>query len=198
MLADGDEVDLTNLQRQILHRTDRIGMPKVESGRLTLSALNPDVCVVALPRLVDTASGATALGEAVSKADVVLDCSDNFATRHAVNRWCVRHRVPLVSGAAIRFDGQLAVFDARVATSPCYNCLFPEDQEAEEVLCSQMGVFAPLTGMIGTMQAAQALQVIGEFGEPLVGELLLVDGRTMGMSRMRVPRDAGCEVCGGQ
>ena len=198
MLADGDDVDLTNLQRQILHRSDRIGMPKVESGKLTLAALNPHVEIVALPRLQDAASGDAAMGEAVGRADVVLDCSDNFATRHAVNRWCVTHRVPLVSGAAIRFDGQLAVFDARDAQSPCYNCLFPEADDVEEVLCSQLGVFAPLTGMIGTMQAGQALQIVGGFGEPLVGTLLLVDGRTMAVSRVKVPRDGGCGVCGGR
>ena len=196
MLADGDEVDLTNLQRQILHRSDRIGMPKVESGKLTLAALNPDVEVITLPRLRDEAHGETAMGEAVGKANLVLDCSDNFATRHSINRWCVAHRVPLVSGAAIRFDGQLAVFDARDESSPCYNCLFPEAEDVEEVLCSQMGVFAPLTGVIGTMQAAQALQILGGFGKPLVGVLQMVDARTMQVSRVKVPRDAACAVCG--
>jgi adenylyltransferase/sulfurtransferase len=197
LLADGDEVDLTNQQRQVLHTSERIGMRKVESGRLTLAALNPEVEVIPLPRLADAEAGEHAMGEAVRRADVVLDCCDNFATRHAVNRWCVRHRVPLVSGAAIRFDGQLAVFDARRADSPCYNCLFPEAEDVEEVLCSQMGVYAPLTGMIGTMQAGQALQLVGGFGEPMVGELLIVDARTMGMQRVRVPRDGGCAVCGG-
>ncbi|MBA3478270.1 MAG: molybdopterin-synthase adenylyltransferase MoeB [Lautropia sp.] len=196
LLADGDEVDLTNLQRQILHRNDRIGMPKVASARLTLGALNPDVEVIPLPRLADAAAGEASVGEAVRGADVVLDCSDNFATRHALNRWCVRHRVPLVSGAAIRFDGQLAVFDSRNAASPCYNCLFPEADDVEEVLCSQMGVFAPLTGIIGTMQAGQALQLLGGFGKPLVGELLLIDALTLGVSRVRVPRDPACTVCG--
>lgn len=195
LLADGDEVDLTNLQRQILHRTDSIGMSKVESGRMTLAALNPEVVVVPLPRLADVASGSAAMGEAVSQADVVLDCSDNFATRHAVNRWCVKHRVPLVSGAAIRFDGQLAVFDPRNPASPCYGCLFPETDDAEEVLCSQMGVFAPLTGMIGAMQAAQALQILGQFGAPLVGKLLLMDARTTSLNEVRVPRDVACGVC---
>lgn len=196
LLADGDDVDLTNLQRQILHRSDRIGMPKVESGRLTLAALNPDVEVVPLPRLQDAAAGSAAMGEAVARADVVLDCSDNFATRHALNRWCVRHRVPLVSGAAIRFDGQLAVFDSRNPRSPCYNCLFPEAEDVEEVLCSQLGVFAPLTGMIGAMQAGQALQIVGGFGTPLVGVLQMLDARTMAVSRVTVPRDAECSVCG--
>ena len=197
LLADGDEVDLTNLQRQILHRSDRIGMPKVDSGKLTLAALNPDVEVVALPRLQDAPEGPDSMGAAVAQADVALDCSDNFATRHALNRWCVSHGVPLVSGAAIRFDGQIAVFDPRNARSPCYNCLFPEAEDVEEVLCSQLGVFAPLTGMVGTMQAAQALQIIGGFGEPLVGVLQMLDGRTMTVSRVRVPRDPECVVCGG-
>ncbi len=192
----GDEVDLTNLQRQVLHTTDRVGMAKVESARVALAALNPEVEVIALPRLVDEAAGEFAMGEAVRRVDVVLDCCDNFATRHTVNRWCVRHRVPLVSGAAIRFDGQLAVFDARRPDSPCYNCLFPEAEDVEEVLCSQMGVYAPLTGMIGTMQAAQALQIVGGFGAPMVGELLIVDARTMGIQRVRVPRDGACAVCG--
>ena len=196
LLADGDDVDLTNLQRQILHRSDRIGMPKVESGKLTLAALNPDVEVITLPRLLDAAHGQAAMGAAVAQADVVLDCSDNFATRHILNRWCVRHRVPLVSGAAIRFDGQLAVFDTREPRSPCYNCLFPEAEDVEEVLCSQLGVFAPLTGMIGTMQAAQALQLVGGFGEPLVGILQMLDARTMTVSRVKVPRDPDCSVCG--
>ncbi len=196
LLADGDQVDLTNLQRQVLHTTDRVGMAKVESARVALAALNPEVEVVALPRLTDVDRGEHAMGEAVRRADVVLDCSDNFATRHAVNRWCVRHLVPLVSGAAIRFDGQLAVFDARRPDSPCYSCLFPEAEDVAEVLCSQMGVYAPLTGMIGTMQAAQALQLVGGFGTPMVGELLIVDARTMGMQRVKVPRDAGCAVCG--
>ncbi len=198
LLADGDEVDLTNLQRQVLHTTDRVGMAKVASARVALGALNPEVEVIALPRLVDTDAGQHSMGEAVRRADVVLDCCDNFATRHTVNRWCVRHRVPLVSGAAIRFDGQLAVFDARRAESPCYNCLFPEAEDVEEVLCSQMGVYAPLTGMIGTMQAAQALQIVGGFGKPMVGELLIVDARTMGMQRVKVPRDGACAVCGGR
>ena len=191
MLADDDTVDLTNLQRQILHRQDRIGMAKTESARLTLASLNPDVQFVPLPRL-DTDA---ALDEAVSQADVVLDGSDNFATRHAVNRACVRHGKPLVSGAAIRFDGQLAVFDTRQPTSPCYHCLFPDGENVEEVRCSQMGVFAPLTGIIGTMQASEALKLAGQFGTPSVGRLHLLDGRTLHFTEIRVPRDPDCPVC---
>lgn len=193
LLADGDTVDLTNLQRQILHRQDRIGMAKTESARLTLNALNPDVELVQLPRL-DT-DIEDALSEAVQQADVVLDCTDNFAIRHAINRQCVAHARPLVSGAAIRFDGQLAVFDTREAGSPCYHCLFPDGENVEETRCSQMGVFAPLTGIIGTLQAAEALKLAGGFGTPMTGRLWLLDARTMRFSEIRVPRDPGCPVC---
>ena len=190
LLADGDDVDLTNLQRQILHRQDRIGMAKTASGQLTLAALNPGVDVVALPRL----SG-DALFDAIARADVVLDCSDNFRTRHAINRGCVARRVPLVSGAAIRFDAQFAVFDSRDPCSPCYSCLFPEGDDVEEVRCAEMGVFAPLTGIIGTMQAAEALKLAGGFGTPMTGRLQLLDARTMTFNEVRVPRDPGCPVC---
>src|SRR5690606_30939436 len=149
LLADDDEVDLTNLQRQILHRQDRIGQAKAESGRRTLLDLNPGIEVRAIVQRLE----GPALAERVAEADVVLDCCDNFATRHAVNEACALAGVPLVSGAAIRFDGQLAVFDTRRADSPCYHCIFPQGQEIEEVHCATMGVYAPLTGMIGTMQA---------------------------------------------
>ena len=191
VLADGDTVDLTNLQRQILHRDDRVGQPKAMSGRRTLLEMNPTIEVLAL----DTRLQGQALQNAVAQATVVLDCCDNFATRHAVNRACVRAGVPLVSGAAIRFDGQLAVFDTRSAVSPCYHCLFAEDGETEAVQCATMGVFAPLTGMIGTMQAAEALKVAGGFGTPMTGKLLLLDARTLDMHTVRVPRDPACAVC---
>ena len=191
-LADGDTVDHTNLQRQILHRDASIGQLKAASGQRTIAELNPEIEVVAL----NSRLAGTALDRAVAAATVVLDCSDNFATRHAVNRCCVHHRVPLVSGAAIRFDGQLAVFDARSADSPCYHCLFPEAQDVEEVNCATMGVFAPLTGIIGTMQAAEALKIAGGFGMPMVGRLLLLDARTMESSMIKVPRDPQCPVCG--
>jgi molybdopterin-synthase adenylyltransferase len=191
LLADGDTVDLTNLQRQILHRTERIGMLKAASGRMSLAELNSDVEVTPLASRLEGA----ALRDAVRSAAVVLDCCDNFATRHAVNRACVEAGVPLVSGAAIRFDGQLAVFDTRRDDSPCYHCLFPEGEDVEEVRCAEMGVFAPLTGIIGTMQAAEALKLAGGFGTPDVGRLLLLDARTMNIDRIRVPRDPDCPVC---
>jgi molybdopterin-synthase adenylyltransferase len=192
LLADGDTVDLTNLQRQILHREDRVGQSKAESGRRSIAELNPEVRVVPIDARLDGA----ALREAVGSAQVVLDCCDNSATRHAVNRACVELGVPLVSGAAIRFDGQLAVFDPRRDDSPCYHCLFPDAGDVEEVRCATMGVFAPLTGIIGTMQAAEALKLLGGFGTPHVGRLLLLDARTLDINQVRVPRDPECAVCG--
>jgi len=137
-----------------------------------------------------------ALLDAVASVSVVLDCCDNFATRHAVNRACVKARVPLVSGAAIRFDGQLAVFDARRADSPCYHCLFPETDEVDEVACAQLGVFAPLTGLVGSLQAAEALKIVGEFGTAAVGRLMVIEARTLEITTIGVPRDPGCAVCG--
>jgi adenylyltransferase/sulfurtransferase len=191
VLADGDTVDLTNLQRQILHRTASVGQPKAESGQATLAEINPECRV--LP-LLERLSGAR-LEEEVAQADVVLDCCDNFATRHAVNRACVKFRKPLVSGAAIRFDGQVAVFDSRQDNAPCYHCLFPEGHDVEEVRCAVMGVFAPLTGIIGTVQAAEALKLLAGIGQSLAGRLLLLDGLGMEWREIRVPRDPGCEVC---
>jgi molybdopterin-synthase adenylyltransferase len=192
ILADGDEVDLTNLQRQILHRQSRVGMPKAESGKLAMQEINPEIHVeVFNQRLVGAA-----LEAAVARSTVVLDCCDNFATRHAVNRACVKYGVPLVSGAAIRFDGQLAVYDPRKVDSPCYHCLFPEDQEIEEVRCAVMGVFAPLTGIIGTMQAAEALKIVGGFGRPLTGKLQMLDARSMSWNEIEVPKNPMCSVCG--
>jgi molybdopterin/thiamine biosynthesis adenylyltransferase len=190
LIADADTVDLTNLQRQILHRESGIGMPKTESARRTIAEINPQIEVITLPQRLEGAD----LDAAVARSDVVLDCSDNFATRHAVNRACVRHRVPLVSGAAIRFDGQLAVFDPRRADSPCYHCLFPEDREVEEVRCAVMGVFAPLTGIIGTMQAAEALKIVGGFGTPMQG-LMLLNTRTMEIQQIQMGRDPQCPIC---
>ncbi|MES2297098.1 MAG: HesA/MoeB/ThiF family protein [Pseudomonadota bacterium] len=190
-LVDNDTVDLTNLQRQIMHTTARVGLPKVESGRAALAAINPEIEVLALRERVADAR----LAELVADADVVLDCCDNFATRHAVNRACVAARVPLVSGAVIRFDGQISVFDPRRADSPCYSCLFPQDQPFEDVACSTMGVFAPLVGIVGAMQAAEALKLIMEVGTSLAGRLLLLDGRAMEWTSIGIGRNRDCPVC---
>lgn len=191
VLADGDRVDLTNLQRQILHRTDAIGWPKAESGERTLGQINPECRVIAVTDRLEDGQ----LAAEIARANVVLDCSDNFATRHAVNRACVAHRVPLVSGAAIRFDGQVAVFDPRRPGAPCYHCLFPEAQDVEEMRCAVMGVFAPLTGIVGAMQAAEALKLLIGCGTTLAGRLLLLDGLAMEWRSIAVPRDPSCPVC---
>ncbi len=189
-LADPDTVDLTNLQRQILHRTESVGRPKVESARAALSALNPEVAIVTLQERVQDFS------QLASSADVVLDCTDNFATRKAINRACVKQRKPLVSGAAIRFDAQLTVFDLSQPASACYACLFPEDGEVEEVQCSTMGVFAPMTGIIGAMQAMEAIKLLAGVGASLNGRLLLFDARTAEWRSVKVKKDPACAVCG--
>jgi molybdopterin/thiamine biosynthesis adenylyltransferase len=191
-LADSDQVDLTNLQRQILYRTDSVGAPKVEAARSALQGLNAEVEVVGLRKRVE----ALALDPLVAQADVVLDCSDNFPTRHALNRACVKHAKPLVSGAAIRFEAQLMVFDLRRADAPCYACLFPEDGEVEEVQCSVMGVFAPLTGVIGAMQAAEAIKLVVGAGESLSGRMVMFDAKSADWRTVRVKRDPACRVCG--
>lgn len=190
-LVDNDTVDLTNLQRQILHTTERIGQPKAQSGRQTLALINPEVEVVALQERLE----GERLSQLVAQADVVLDCSDNFATRHAINRACVAHKTPLVSGAAIRFDGQVSVFDTRNAASPCYCCLFPQEQNFEEVQCSTMGVFAPLVGIVGAMQAAEALKLVAGIGHSLAGRLLLLDARNMEWTDIKIARSSSCSVC---
>lgn len=191
-LVDHDTVDLTNLQRQVAHTTARIGQPKVESAFQAIAAINPDVRVNALQRRADAAL----LDELVPGADVVLDCSDNFATRQAVNAACVRHHKPLVSGAAIRFDGQISVYDSRDGASPCYACVFPPDADFEETRCATMGVFAPMVGIIGTLQAAEALKLLCGVGKSLAGRLLMLDGRAMEWTEVRLPRHMGCSVCG--
>ncbi len=190
-LIDDDVVDLTNLQRQIAHTTPRVGQPKVESARAAMLALNPLVQVQALQMRADEA----ALMRLVAEADVVIDGSDNFATRHAVNRACVQHAVPLVSGAVIRLDGQLTTYDTRDATSPCYACLFPPDQAPEEVRCSTLGVLAPLVGVIGTLQATEAVKLLAGVGRSLVGRLQLLDGRSLEWTEMRLRRQPDCPVC---
>jgi adenylyltransferase/sulfurtransferase len=189
VLADSDKVDLTNLQRQVLYDAAAVGRPKVEEARRSLHRMNPDAEVVALEKRVEDFSAL------VGKADVVLDCTDNFATRKAINRACVAARKPLVSGAAIRFDAQLMVFDLREKESPCYACVFPEEGEVEEVQCSQLGVFAPLTGVVGALQAAEALKLLAGIGESLAGRLLVFDAKSAEWRSIKVAKDPGCSVC---
>jgi molybdopterin-synthase adenylyltransferase len=190
-ICDDDKVDLTNLQRQIVHRTEAIGRPKVESARDTLAGVNPEIKV----ELIASRVAGGELEQLVAHADLVLDGCDNFATRHAVNRACVKYHKPLVSGAGVRFDGQVSVFDMRDANAPCYACLFPEDAASEDVRCAVMGVFAPLTGIVGCIQAAEALKIITGAGTPLTGQLLLIDALTMDIRAIRLNKDPRCAVC---
>jgi len=191
-LCDNEDVDLTNLQRQIVHRMESVGRKKVDSARDALAAINPGIEVVALAERVD----GKRLEILAARHDVVIDGSDNFATRHAVNRACVKLGKPLVSGAAVRFDGQVAVFDLRLRDSACYACLFPESGEAEDVRCAVMGVFAPLTGIVGSIQAAEALKLIAGAGETLNGRLLLLDALAMQVRTIKLRKDPACPVCG--
>jgi molybdopterin/thiamine biosynthesis adenylyltransferase len=193
ILADHDTVEISNLQRQILHRNDSLGQLKAESGLKTLLALNPDIDVQIRTTRMDHAS----LMAQIAQVDLVLDCTDNFATRHAVNRACVAHKKPLVSGAAIRFEGQVGVFDTRDPQAPCYHCLFPEAEDVEALNCATTGVFAPLVGIIGSMQAAEAIKVIADIGTSLKGRLLILDAMDMQWHSVRVKRDPGCLVCSG-
>ncbi len=190
-VVDNDRVDATNLQRQIAHTLARVGEFKAHSVQQAVAAINPDVQVSPVTVRAD----ATLLDELVPQADVVLDCSDNFATRQAINSACVRHGKPLVSGAAIRFDGQITVYDPRQAASACYACVFPPSEAVEEANCASMGVFAPLVGIVGTLQAAEALKLLCSIGQPLTGRLLMLDGRNMDWQEVRTVRDPGCEVC---
>ncbi|KWR90070.1 HesA/MoeB/ThiF family protein [Cupriavidus sp. IDO] len=193
-VVDNDQVDLTNLQRQIIHTTANVGRLKVESAREGMLRINPGVEI----EIIAARVGDTELDKLVAQADVVLDCCDNFATRQAVNRACVRHRVPLVSGAALRFDGQISVYDRRQPDAPCYACLFPPSEPAPEVACATMGVFAPLVGMVGTVQAAEALKLLTGVGETLAGRLLMVNAMTMEWTTMRLARTPDCPVCGAE
>lgn len=190
-VVDPDTVDLTNLQRQIAHSTSRVGQAKVDSLAKTLQDLNPLVGVNA----IQAKANADTLPAWLQQADVVLDCCDNFITRHAVNAACVAHRKPLVSGAAIRFDGQISVFDPRADGSPCYACAFPPGDAPPETQCATMGVFAPLVGIVGAMQAAEALKLILNLSPSLAGRLLMLDGRHMEWTEVRLPRQALCPVC---
>ena len=190
-LVDDDAVDLTNLQRQIAHTSERVGQPKVTSAAEAVLAINPDAAITCIQARADAAL----LDGLVAAATVVLDCSDNYATRHAVNAACVRHGKPLVAGAVIRFDGQITVVDPRDAASPCYACVFPPDAVFEEVQCSTMGVFAPLVGVVGAMQAAEALKWVSGAGPSLAGRLLMLDGRAMEWNTMHLKRHPDCPVC---
>ncbi len=190
-LVDDDQVDLTNLQRQILHATEDIGRPKATSGKAALHRINPDTDVTAS---IERASE-TRLSVLMADATVVLDCTDNFVTRHSINRACVAAKIPLVSGAATGFDGQVSVFDTSNAESPCYACLFPEGLQTEEANCATMGVFAPLVGIIGAMQASEALKLIAGIGNSLASRLLLFDALHGEWNCIRVPRDANCQIC---
>ena len=192
-LADFDTVDLTNLQRQVLHDSRQIGVSKVDSAIARLTAINPQIRLLPHRAALDEDS----LAAAVAAVDLVLDCSDNFTTREAVNAACVAAGKPLVSGAAIRLEGQLAVFDPRDATSPCYHCLYGHGSEAE-LTCSEAGVVGPLVGLVGSLQALEALKLLAGFGEPLVGRLLLIDALGSRFRELRVKRDAACSVCAGR
>ncbi|OIQ67714.1 molybdopterin-synthase adenylyltransferase [mine drainage metagenome] len=191
-VVDHDSVDITNLQRQIAHTQARIGMSKVDSVQIAIQQLNPAVQVTPLCTRADAAL----LNTLVGQADVVLDCCDNFATRHAINAACVMHRKPLVSGAAIRFDGQISVYDQRDARSPCYACIFPPEVTFEETRCATMGVFAPLVGIVGSLQAAEALKLSWVTGQTLTGRLLMIDGRSMQFTEVQLQRNPACPVCG--
>jgi len=190
-LCDGDEVDLTNLQRQIIFRSADVGRPKVEAARDAIAKLNPEVRVVPIHARID---GDT-LDQVVAGVDIVADCSDNFPTRHEINRACARHHKPLVSGAGVRFDGQVTVFDLRDANSPCYSCLFPEGTGVEETRCALMGVFSPLVGVIGTIQAAEILKLAVGVGTSLNGRLLLLDALAMEWRSVQLRKDPACPVC---
>ncbi|HEX8874103.1 MAG TPA: molybdopterin-synthase adenylyltransferase MoeB [Nitrosospira sp.] len=191
-ICDSDTVDLTNLQRQIAHGTDRIGVSKADSAKKTLSDINPEIEVIALNERMDVKR----LLELVVDADAVVDASDNFPTRYAINRVCAALKKPLVSGAVVRFDGQVAVFDLRHASSPCYDCLFPIGGENQDMRCAVMGVFAPLVGIIGCMQAAETLKLLLDMGQTLNGRLLLLDGLTMKWRSVNLNKDPSCKVCG--
>ncbi len=189
-IYDDDKVDLSNIQRQIAHYTDDVGTEKVISTLETLKKINPDVLVHAKNRRL----AGKLLEDEVAKADVVLDCSDNFSTRFDINQACVKHHIPLVSGAAIRFEGQISVFTPGVNNSPCYNCLYADNDE-EMQNCATNGVIAPITGIIGSIQALEALKIVLEIGETLTGRLLLLDGLTMEWQTMKLKKNQNCPTC---
>jgi molybdopterin/thiamine biosynthesis adenylyltransferase len=191
-LIDHDQVELTNLQRQVMHTENNVGKSKVSSGKQFLQSLNSSIQI----ETIEAKATTSLLDELLPSVDIVLDCTDNFSTRHLINASCVKHLIPLVSGSALRFDGQISVFDPRNPTSPCYACIFSPEESFEEVSCASMGIFSPLVGIIGSMQAAQALQVLIGFGEPLVGRMLLWNGRGTQIDEIRISRNPDCPVCG--
>ena len=192
ILCDNDNVNLTNLQRQAIHNSETVGMPKVQSATKAIAKINPEINVVAIQEYVDEER----LQKLVTEADVVIDASDNFVTRHAINQVCVTHRKPLVSGAAIRFNGQVSVFDLSSSASPCYHCLFSKDGSNEDMHCATMGVFSPLVGIIGCMQAAEAIKILLNIGRTLNGRLMLLDGLTMEWRSVKLNKDPACAICG--
>jgi adenylyltransferase/sulfurtransferase len=192
VLVDFDKVDLSNLQRQIIHRTDAIGQPKVESAQATLAGINPECRITPLNALLDEEE----LARQVAKVDLVLDCCDNFQTRFAINRVCVAQRKPLVSGAAIRLEGQVALFSGQPG-DPCYHCLYGMEGELEES-CTENGVLSPLVGVIGSMQAVEAIKLLAGFGQPLIGKLALYDAMRGDWRTLRLKADPGCSVCSGR
>ncbi len=191
-LVDHDKVELTNLQRQIMHSQHSIGQSKVESGKQFLNSLNPTLII----NTIEERASADLLNQILPRVDIALDCTDNFTTRHLINAVCFEYQVPLVSGSALKFDGQLSVFDFRNTVSPCYACLFSPEEQVEEVSCASMGIFSPLVGIIGAMQAAQALQVLIGFGQPLVGRMLLWNALNTQIDEIRISRNPECRVCG--
>lgn len=191
-ICDFDTVDLTNLQRQIIHTTQSVGVNKAISAQQTLAAFNPEVSV----RTIQEKSTPESMEQLARVADVVIDCTDNFATRYTLNRICVKLKKPLVSGAAIGFEGQVSVFDMRSETSPCYQCLFPDMGAEENLRCAENGVFSPLVGIIGTTQAAEAMKLLMGIGESLQGRLLLLDALAMEWRSIRLSRDPACRACG--
>ncbi len=191
-ICDYDEVDLTNLQRQIIHTTQSVGINKAVSAQEALYEINPEVDV----KTVQKKSTEKEMADLVKVADVVIDCSDNFTTRYALNRICHAEKKPLVSGAAVRFEGQITVFDFRHVDTPCYSCLFPESDDNQEQRCAENGVFSPLVGMIGTAQAAEALKCLMNIGETLQGRLLMLDALTAEWRTIKFAKDASCRVCG--
>ena len=191
IIADDDLVELTNLQRQVAYSQSMIGEPKVVSAQQTLLGLNPDLKITALQKRLEGSE----LSEVVGQADLIVDACDNFTTRFAINSACIEHGKPLVSGAAIRMEGQVAVFDSRNPTSPCYQCLYSQGDD-EDASCSENGVMAPLVGIIGSVQAMEAIKLLTGIGESLTGRLLLLDASTLQWREMRLPRDSSCGACG--